>query len=300
MYAVEVKNLCKSYHNKLDALKNLNFNINRGEFLCLLGKNGAGKSTFVHILSSLVNLSSGKVAVFGKDLIKDNEFVKSKLGLVPQEFNLAMFEGCFQILVTQAGYYGIPYKQAAIRAEELLKELNLWHKKDSKSMELSGGMKRRLMIARALMHDPDVIFFDEPTAGIDIEVRQVVWKIMQKLNKQGKTIILTTHYFEEAEKLCETLAILDKGKIIVHDNLKKILNKFSKQIYHFKIFGDMKDFIAHHKDLNIKLLPENNIEITIRGNLEDVLSKLLNAKIKILNINLVNSGLEDYFLKIIK
>ena len=300
MYAVQVKNLCKSYHNNVEALKNLNFNINRGEFLCLLGKNGAGKTTFVQVLSSLVNLTSGKVAVFGKDLIKDNDFVKSKIGLVPQEFNLAMFEGCFQILVTQAGYYGIPYKQAAIRAEELLKELNLWHKKDSKSMELSGGMKRRLMIARALMHNPDIIFFDEPTAGIDIEVRQVVWKIMQKLNQKGKTIILTTHYFEEAEKLCETLAILDKGKIIVHDNLKEILNKFSKQIYHFKIMGEIKDFIAYHKDLNIKLLSKNDIEITIKEDLDYVLSELSKAKIRILKVNLVNSGLEDYFLKIVK
>jgi len=300
MYAIQVDNLCKTYNSDFKALKDLSLTVNKGEFLCLLGRNGAGKTTFVQMLCSLVRITSGKVKVYGKDLIKDSNFVKSKIGLVPQEFNLAMFECCLQILITQAGYYGIPYKQSYHRAKELLQELDLWHKRKHNSMSLSGGMKRRLMIARALMHDPDVIFFDEPTAGVDIEMRQVVWEIMKKLNKRGKTIILTTHYFEEAEKLCDTLAILDQGKIRIHGNLNEILNKCSKQVYQFKLNGNLQNFVENNRELNIKILDINNIEVAIDGNLDFFLKKIINTKIEVLSVKPLNSRLEDYFLNIIK
>ena len=260
MLALNIKRLSKTYKNGLKALKNIDLEVKKGQFLALLGKNGAGKTTFVEILSYLTRKTSGEVFVKGKNLDQDPTLIKSFIGIVPQEFNLAIFESVIQILLTQAGYFGIDKKTAFKRAKKLLIELDLWEKRDQSVIKLSGGMKRRLMIARSLIHNPDIIFFDEPTAGVDIQVRKKIWNIMRELNKQGKTIILTTHYFEEAEKLCNTLAIIDKGKMMMHGSLRSILSKYNSQKYIIEFERGQKSLINAD---NITYLSPRVIEVSI-------------------------------------
>lgn len=207
-YALELTELTKTYHNGVKALKGINLTVEAGDFYALLGPNGAGKSTTIGIISSLVNKSSGKVKVFGYDTDTDMVNAKRQLGLVPQEFNFNPFETVLQIVLNQAGYYGVPRKVALERAKTYLTQLDLWEKKDDRARFLSGGMKRRLMIARALMHEPKLLILDEPTAGVDIELRRSMWTFLQHLNAQGTTIILTTHYLEEAEMLCRNIGII--------------------------------------------------------------------------------------------
>ena len=223
--ALVIENLKKVYGNGHVALKGIDLTVQEGDFFALLGPNGAGKSTTIGILSTLVNPSSGQVKVFGHDLATDPSAVKRCLGLVPQEFNFNQFETAFNILVTQAGYYGIARKTAVARAEALLKQLGLWDKRDTASRMLSGGMKRRLMIARALMHEPRLLILDEPTAGVDIELRRSMWEYLTELNQQGTTIILTTHYLEEAEQLCRNIAIIDQGEIVQNTSMRKLLDQ---------------------------------------------------------------------------
>ncbi|AKX44123.1 ABC transporter [Thiopseudomonas alkaliphila] len=229
--ALVIENLKKVYGNGHVALKGIDLTVQEGDFFALLGPNGAGKSTTIGILSTLVNPSSGRVKVFGHDLATDPSAVKRCLGLVPQEFNFNQFETAFSILVTQAGYYGIARKTAVARAEALLKQLGLWDKRDTASRMLSGGMKRRLMIARALMHEPRLLILDEPTAGVDIELRRSMWEYLTELNQQGTTIILTTHYLEEAEQLCRNIAIIDQGEIVQNTSMRKLLDQLRVETF---------------------------------------------------------------------
>jgi len=229
--ALNIKGLTKVYKNGVEAVKGIDLEVQEGDFFALLGPNGAGKSTTIGVISSLVNKTQGQVEVFGSDIDTDLEAAKSHLGLVPQEFNFSQFETLNQILVNQAGYYGVPRGLAHQRAEKYLKQLGLFDKKDKQARTLSGGMKRRLMIARALMHEPKLLILDEPTAGVDIELRRSMWDFLREINKQGVTIILTTHYLEEAELLCKNIAIIDSGIIVENTTIKALLAKLDKETF---------------------------------------------------------------------
>ena len=231
MNALSIRNLRKTYNNGFEALKGINLDVEEGDFFALLGPNGAGKSTAIGIISSLVNSSSGSVSIFGHDLKTDLSRAKSCLGMVPQEVNFNQFDTVRSIVMNQAGYYGMARKLATQRTEYCLKQMDLWDKRDTVSRRLSGGMKRRVMIARAMVHAPKLLILDEPTAGVDIEIRRSMWKMMQSLNESGTTIILTTHYLEEAESLCRNIAIIDQGKIVEHSDMASLLARIN--IEHF-------------------------------------------------------------------
>uniref|UniRef100_UPI0040422DA8 ABC transporter ATP-binding protein n=1 Tax=Enterococcus faecalis TaxID=1351 RepID=UPI0040422DA8 len=220
--ALEIKNLKKRYATGVEALKGIDLVVEEGDFYALLGPNGAGKSTTIGIITSLVNKTSGNVSVFGYDLDKQLVMAKQQIGLVPQEFNFNPFETVQQIVVNQAGYYGVPWKEAMIRSEKYLKQSDLWEKRNVRARMLSGGMKRRLMIARALMHEPKLLILDEPTAGVDIELRREMWTFLRELNENGTTIILTTHYLEEAEMLCRNIGIIQSGELIENTSMKSL------------------------------------------------------------------------------
>ncbi|HGJ5884595.1 ABC transporter ATP-binding protein [Arsenophonus sp.] len=234
-YALELLQLTKTYPGGVKALTGIDLQVEVGDFYALLGSNGAGKSTTIGIISSLVNKTSGKVRVFGYDLDKDVVNVKRQLGLVPQEFNFNPFETVLQIVLNQAGYYGVPRSLALSRAEMYLSQLALWNKRNEPARDLSGGMKRRLMIARALMHQPKLLILDEPTAGVDIELRRSMWSFLKILNAQGTTIILTTHYLEEAEMLCRNIGIIQYGELIENTSMKKLLNQLESETFIFDL-----------------------------------------------------------------
>ncbi len=229
MHAIEVVNVKKTYEARsageisTEALKGVSLTVEEGDFFALLGPNGAGKTTLIGILTSLVNKSGGEARIFGADIEAQRSLAKTYIGLVPQEFNFNIFEKVIDIVTTQAGYYGIPHAEALVRAEALLRDLEIWDKRNMPSQTLSGGMKRRLMIARGLVHDPKLLILDEPTAGVDVEMRHGMWDFLRKLNKEGTTIILTTHYLEEAEALCRNIAIINKGSIVINEPMKKLL-----------------------------------------------------------------------------
>jgi ABC-2 type transport system ATP-binding protein len=231
MKALSLCNLRKTYNNGFEALKGIDLTVEVGDFFALLGPNGAGKSTAIGIISSLVNASSGSVNIFGYDLKNQREQAKNCIGLVPQEVNFNQFDTVKSIVLNQAGYYGTPHKLALQRMEYCLKQMDLWDKRDTVSRRLSGGMKRRVMIARAMVHAPKLLILDEPTAGVDIEIRRSMWKMMQEVNQQGTTIILTTHYLEEAESLCRNIAIIDEGRIIENSDMASLLARL--HIEHF-------------------------------------------------------------------
>ena len=219
---IVIKDLRKVYKNGVAALKGVSLSIKKGDFFALLGPNGAGKTTLIGVLSSLVVKTSGEVSVFGVSIDKNPSLAKTFIGLVPQEFNFNIFEKVLDIIVNQAGFYGIPRKEALLRAESVLKDLGLWEKRGEVAQKLSGGMKRRLMIARALMHEPKLLILDEPTAGVDVELRRTMWEYLRRINKEGTTIILTTHYLEEAEQLCRTIAVINKGEIVAHESMESL------------------------------------------------------------------------------
>jgi ABC-2 type transport system ATP-binding protein len=229
--ALSLHNLTKTYANGFTALRGIDLDVEEGDFFALLGPNGAGKSTAIGIIASLVNKTGGRVSVFGHDLDTELAAAKSCLGLVPQEFNFNVFEPVVEIVVNQAGFYGIPRKEASERAEHCLKQLGLWEKRRSQARDLSGGMKRRLMIARALVHRPRLLILDEPTAGVDIEIRRSMWEFIRRINADGTTIILTTHYLEEAESLCRNIAIIDAGRIIENTSMKQLLNTLQVETF---------------------------------------------------------------------
>jgi len=231
MQALQVKNLKKTYGNGVVALKGIDLSVSEGDFFALLGPNGAGKSTLIGIVSSLVNATEGETLVFGISVQKDRSRAMAQIGLVPQEINFNQFERPIDIVVNQAGYYGVPRKLARERAEKYLKQLQLWDKAFRPSRTLSGGMKRRLMIARAMVHEPQLLILDEPTAGVDIEIRRSMWKFIEQINRDGTTVILTTHYLEEAENLCRNIAIIDHGQIVENTTVKELLGKLDIETF---------------------------------------------------------------------
>lgn len=238
--AISIKNLHKTYGNGFQALKGVDLEVEEGDFFALLGPNGAGKSTTIGVISTLVRQTSGTVTVYGKDVATHVYETKLDLGIVPQEVNFSLFEKVMDIVMTQAGYYGLPRPLAKQRTEKYLKKLGLWDKRNDRARMLSGGMKRRLMIARALVHEPRLLILDEPTAGVDIELRRSMWEFLQEINDNGTTIILTTHYLEEAESLCRNIAIIDEGRIIENTSMKQLLNKLDSQTLVF----DLREEIA--------------------------------------------------------
>ncbi|MES9844359.1 MAG: ABC transporter ATP-binding protein [Candidatus Sedimenticola sp. PURPLELP] len=241
MSALSIQGLRKVYGNNFEALKGIDLEIQQGDFFALLGPNGAGKSTAIGIISSLVNKTEGRVEVFGHDLDREPEAVKSNIGLVPQEFNFNVWEPVAEIVVNQAGYYGIPRKEAWQRAEKSLRQLDLWDKREEMARNLSGGMKRRLMIARALVHEPRLLILDEPTAGVDIEIRRSMWEFLTDINRRGTTIILTTHYLEEAESLCRNIAIINQGEIVEHSSMGGLLQRLHTETFVLNLKGTLAE-----------------------------------------------------------
>jgi len=299
--ALSIRNLSKTYKNGHEALINIDLDVAQGDFFALLGPNGAGKSTTIGIVTSLVTKTAGSIKIFDIDLDSDTEKAKSYLGLVPQEFNFNGFEQVKHILVTQAGYYGIHAKEAAPRADELLKQLGLWDKRHTTARSLSGGMKRRLMIARALIHRPKLLILDEPTAGVDIELRRSMWGFLQKINEQGTTIILTTHYLEEAENLCRNIAIIDRGRIIENTDMKSLLNRLDKQTFIFDLKSPLPEGI-NLSNINYQQIDELTLEIALNKNesLNAIFTVLDQYNIEVSSMKNKANRLEELFLSLVE
>ena len=300
--AISVVDVTKTYPKGVEALKGVSMTIPQGEFFALLGPNGAGKTTLISIISHLVRKSSGEVMINGVSIDADPDTAKSFIGLVPQEFNFNMFKKVINVVVDQAGYYGIPRKEAVARAESILKDLGLWEKRDEMSMKLSGGMKRRVLIARALVHEPKVLLLDEPTAGVDVELRRGMWEYLKRINAEGTTIVLTTHYLEEAEQLCRSAAIINKGEIIEQGSMKQLLKKLNYVTMQL-------DTVEPLTEANMQLLAgyplakvdENTLELTLKPGetVNDAFRKLSSIGVQIANVR--NSGsLEEVFVNLIK
>ncbi|TEW52426.1 ABC transporter ATP-binding protein [Psychromonas algicola] len=300
MNAIELQNITKTYKGGVVALKGVSLNVAEGDFYALLGPNGAGKSTTIGIISSLVNKTSGKVNVFGYDIDSQLELAKSQIGLVPQEFNFNPFEPPLQILVNQAGYYGTPRKEAFVRAEKYLKQLDLWGKRNEPARELSGGMKRRLMIARALMHEPRLLILDEPTAGVDIELRRSMWEFLTDLNKQGVTIILTTHYLEEAENLCRNIGIIDKGELVINTSMKKLLSRLDSETFILDV--DSSSNLPSSEHFKLTAIDENTIELESakEDSLNHVFEALSKQNIRVNSLRNKSNRLEELFLELVE
>ncbi|WP_448906751.1 ABC transporter ATP-binding protein [Haemophilus parahaemolyticus] len=299
MYALEIKNLIKTYATGVQAVKGIDLAVEQGDFYALLGHNGAGKSTTIGIISSLVNKTSGSVKVFGYDLDTQKTQLKQQIGLVPQEFNFNQFEKVVDVLIQQAGFYGIPLKEAKARAEMWLKKLDLWEKRTHLIRELSGGMKRRVMIARALMHNPKLLILDEPTAGVDIELRRSLWDFLRELNQQGTTIILTTHYLEEAENLCRNIGIIQHGKLIENTSIKSLLAKLETEIFVLDLQNMPQNrplVIEHYPH---KLLDENTLEVEVQRaqGLTNLFTQLTAQNVEVLSMRNKSNRLEELFLK---
>lgn len=295
--ALQIQDLRKVYDDGFEALKGINLRVRQGDFFALLGPNGAGKSTTLGIVCSLVNKSAGKVQVFGHDIDTDLAKAKSYLGVVPQEFNFNQFEKVEDIVVTQAGYYGISEKRARHTAEHYLRKLGLWEKRDSPARLLSGGMKRRLMIARALVHEPRLLILDEPTAGVDIELRRSMWEFMQEINRQGVTIILTTHYLEEAEALCRNIAIIDQGEILKNTSKRELLQQLTLETFLLDIDQDLKQ--APTLPGYITRLTEDGglqVEVEKKQGLNGAFAALSDQGIRVLSMRTQANRLEELFL----
>lgn len=298
-YALELAELTKTYPNGVKALRGINLTIEEGDFYALLGPNGAGKSTTIGIISSLVNKTSGKVSVFGYDIDNDVVNAKRQLGLVPQEFNFAPFETVLQIVVNQAGYYGVPRHEALIKAETYLTQLDLWDKRKERARMLSGGMKRRLMIARSLMHQPKLLILDEPTAGVDIELRRSMWGFLKELNAQGTTIILTTHYLEEAEMLCRNIGIIQGGELIENTTMKGVLAKLQSET--FIIDLALKSALPHLEGYRSRLVDTSTLEVEVmrEQGLNGVFSQLSAQGIQVLSMRNKANRLEELFVTLV-
>jgi len=299
--ALSIRGLKKVYANGFVALKGIDLDVEQGDFFALLGPNGAGKSTTLGIVSSLVNKSEGSVSVFGVDIDKDFSRAKHFLGVVPQEFNFNQFEKVKDIVLSQAGYYGIPRAEAKTRTEQFLKELGLWDKRDNAARTLSGGMKRRLMIARALIHKPRLLILDEPTAGVDIELRRSMWEFIKKINREeGTTIILTTHYLEEAESLCRNIAIIDQGDIVKNTTIKALLQQLNTEVFVMDTADSLSEapkiegFETHQID-------EHSFEVVLqRGqHLNEVFTQLNNVGVNISSMRTKSNRLEELFVELV-
>lgn len=295
--ALAIKNLVKTYKDGTEALKGVDLTVEAGEIFALLGPNGAGKSTMIGIISSLVNATSGEVKVFGNDLEKDRQQVKASIGLVPQEFNFNMFETPMNIVAQQAGFYGVPRSVALERTEKYLKQLQLWDKKDAISRGLSGGMKRRLMIARAMVNEPRLLILDEPTAGVDIEIRRSMWEFVEQIAANGTTIILTTHYLEEAEQLCKNIAIIDHGMIVKNTTIKELLTTLDIETFIFDLDKEPGDAIL--KQLGAIRKDEQSIQLDVpkSKNLNAVFRELDEAGYCVTSMRNKANRLEEMFVK---
>jgi len=300
MRALQIRGLTKVYGNSIQALKGIDLEVEEGEFCALLGPNGAGKTTAIGIMTSLVNKTAGSVEIFGHDIDRDITAAKSCLGLVPQEINLNLFEKVLNIVVIQAGYYGIPHREALIRAERYLRELQLWDRRNDIARNLSGGMKRRLMIARALVHQPRLLILDEPTAGVDIEIRRSMWRFLRKINEEGTTIILTTHYLEEAESLCRHVAIIDEGQIIVNDRMSAVLRKLAVETLVFSLAEDLNE-LPEVNGYQLRLIDPATLEVDVpaeRG-VNDLFAALSQSNVRVISMRNKANRLEELFMRLV-
>ena len=298
--ALTIKQLSKVYNNGFKALKGIDLSVSEGDFFALLGPNGAGKSTTIGIICSLVNKTAGELSIFGVDIDTDFAAAKRFIGVVPQEFNFNQFEKVFDIVVNQAGYYGLPRELACERAEKYLRKLSLWDKRNEASRSLSGGMKRRLMIARALVHEPKLLILDEPTAGVDIEIRRSMWEFLQEINEQGTTIILTTHYLEEAESLCRNIAIIDQGKIIEHTSMKALLKQLHTEVFILDVEEPMQQ-APELANFGCRLLDANSLEVEVDKsiNMNSLFAALSEQGVQITSMRNKSNRLEELFVDLI-
>lgn len=299
-FALEINNLKKTYHGGVEALRGISFTVNEGDFYALLGPNGAGKSSTIGIIGSLVTKSSGSVKIFDIDTDKDLSLAKTMLGVVSQEINFSQFEKVMDIVVTQAGFYGISKKEALPKVENILKRLSLWDKKDQQARTLSGGYKRRLMIAKALIHEPKLLILDEPTAGVDIELRREMWSFLKEINENGTTIILTTHYLEEAEQLCRNIGIIDKGEIVANTNMKDLLGTLNVQGFVFDLQNPLNQ-VPEIAGFPLKLEDPLTLVAAVSKDrsinaLFDELSKL---NIKVKSMRNESNRLEELFIEMV-
>jgi ABC-2 type transport system ATP-binding protein len=300
MKALDIKALEKTYAGGVQALKGIDLEVEQGDFFALLGPNGAGKSTTIGIICSLVNKTSGSVGVFGHDSVSAEVDAKSCIGLVPQEFNFNQFETLLQIVINQAGYYGVPRNIAKQRAEKYLKQLDLWDKRNASARELSGGMKRRLMIARALMHEPKMLILDEPTAGVDIEVRRSMWAFLKKINEQGITIILTTHYLEEAEMLCRNIAIIDKGIIVENTSMKALLATLNVETFVFDLANGANDVRIEHFETRASDDQTLEVDVPKETGLNSVFEQFSKQNIQVMSMRNKSNRLEELFVRLVE
>jgi ABC-2 type transport system ATP-binding protein len=300
MSALALRQLTKIYKNGIQALKGIDLTVSEGDFFALLGPNGAGKTTIIGIVTSLVTKTGGVVEVFGHDMDRELEVAKSCIGVVPQEINFNPFESVFTIVVNQAGFYGIARPLARQRAEKYLKELQLWERRDSVARSLSGGMKRRLMIARALMHEPRLLILDEPTAGVDIEIRRSMWEFLRNLNEAGTTIILTTHYLEEAESLCRNVAIIEGGRIIERDTMANVLRKLQAETYVFNV-AEALPAVPGLAGFRTALTDDRTLEVEVsKGqSLNEVFAALADRGIRVNSMRNKVNRLEELFVRLI-
>ncbi|MFT5139385.1 MAG: ABC-2 type transport system ATP-binding protein [Lysobacterales bacterium] len=301
MLALEVQNLTKTYANGTQALKGISLDVEEGDFFAMLGPNGAGKSTLIGIVSSLVNATSGETKVFGTSVQKNRSLAMSYIGLVPQELNFNQFEKPLEIVVNQAGYYGIPRKVALERAEKYLTQLHLWDKHDTWSRSLSGGMKRRLMIARAMVNEPRLLILDEPTAGVDIEIRRSMWGLIREINEQGTTVILTTHYLEEAEELCRNIAIIDDGRIIENTSMKSLLSKLDGETF----ILDLRERITslpEAEGMEFSIRDECTMEASLpkERSLNSLFSVLDQHGMQVVSMRNKTNRLEELFMRVVE
>ncbi|MCH9694012.1 MAG: ABC transporter ATP-binding protein [Gammaproteobacteria bacterium] len=301
MNALTIKNLTKTYDNGNQALKGIDLNVGSGDFYALLGPNGAGKTTAIGIISSLVNKTAGKVEIFGHDLDTDLEAAKSCLGLVPQEINLNLWDSVENIVTNQAGYYGIGGKVAKQRVEKYLRELRLWDRRGDIARSLSGGMKRRLMIARALVHEPRLLILDEPTAGVDIEIRRSMWEYLQEINAAGTTIILTTHYLEEAETLCRHIGIIDAGRIIEDAPMSSVLRQLQREVFVLSLATQVSE-APHLQGFETRLREDGELEVA-KGpdkDLNELFAQLSEKHIGVVSMRNKANRLEELFMRLVE
>jgi ABC-2 type transport system ATP-binding protein len=301
MKALSIRGLTKTYRNGVQALRGIDLDVQEGDFFALLGPNGAGKTTIIGIIMSLVTKSGGTVEVFGYDIDRALSHAKSCIGLVPQEINFNQFEKVFTIVVNQAGFYGIPRRLALERAERYLRQLQLWDKRDHIARSLSGGMKRRLMIARALVHEPRLLILDEPTAGVDIEIRRSMWGFLRGINEQGTTIILTTHYLEEAESLCRNIAIIDGGRIIENDSMAAVIRSLNKETF----VMNFRQAVAEPPLLPgymSRMTDDHTLEVEVskEQNLNDIFSRLTQGGIEVVSMRNKVNRLEELFMHLVE
>ncbi len=301
MLALSLRGLTKTYQNGTQALKGIDLDVAEGDFFALLGPNGAGKTTSIGIVTSLVNKTAGSVKVFGIDADQDLEAAKSCIGLVPQEFNFNMFESPETIVANQAGFYGIPRALARERTEKYLRKLQLWDKRKAMARSLSGGMKRRLMIARALVHEPRLLILDEPTAGVDIEIRRSMWEFLREINEAGTTIILTTHYLEEAESLCRNIAIIDKGRIAMHDRMQDVLRRLHSETFVLNLREPLSGAVPVLPVASAELVDPSTLEVelTQHQDLNAVFAALTAANVHVVSMRNKVNRLEELFMRLV-